>query len=74
MSGRRIDDHAAWMGKGSEGSVLPLGSKMKQFKSADGNERSGSLDYHDTSEKIEGDQEHGIGKAKAHKTKPGYRN
>jgi hypothetical protein len=74
MAGRKIDDHSAWMGKGSEGSVLPLSSKMKQFSSAGGNERSGSLDYHDTTEEIERDQEHGIGKAKSHKLKPGYRN
>jgi hypothetical protein len=72
MSGRRIDDHTAWMGKGSGGSVLPLGSKMKQMSSAEG---AGSLDsYEDTSEKIKAQQELNIRKAKSEGRKDLYRN
>ena len=70
MAGRRIDDHSFWAGKGSGGSVLPLGSKMKQESSAEG---AGSLGkYEDTTETIKSQQEMGIGKAKSHPMKPGY--
>ena len=72
MSGRRIDDHGSWVGKGSK-YPFPEGNKMKEFKSADG---SGDLDamYRDTSEDIYKDQEMGNKKIKSHAIKPGYRN
>lgn len=63
MSGRRIDDHAAWMGKGSGGSVLPLGSKMKQMTSAEGGGAMGM--YEDTSEAIKAQQDGNIRKMKS---------
>lgn len=72
MSGRRIDDHSAWMGKGSGGSVLPLGSKMKQMSSAEG---AGALgQYEDTSEQIKAQQELNIRKAKQQDQRAHYRN
>ena len=71
MAGKRIDDHAAWCGKGSGGSVLPLGSKMKQMSSAEG---SGSLShYEDTSETIKSQQEMNVRKAKSQPQKAGHR-
>ncbi len=72
MSGRRIDDHSAWMGKGSGGSVLPLGSKMKQMTSAEGAGAVGM--YEDTAEQIKANQELNIRKAKAQNHKSLYRN
>jgi len=71
MSGRRIDDHASFAGKGGK-YPLPDGNKMKGFKSAEGSGHVGS-EYHDTSEEIMQDQEKGDSKAKSHKMKPGYR-
>ena len=73
MAGRRIDDHQSWIGSGGA-YPLPLGNKMKAERSAGGNEKSGSLDYPDTTEHIHRDQEHGMSKAKAHPHKSGYRN
>jgi hypothetical protein len=72
MSGRRIDDHASFAGKGGK-MVLPEGNKIKQYKSADGSGHIGTM-YPDTSEKIMEDQKKGDAKAKAHAIKPGYRN
>lgn len=74
MAGRRIDDHSDWIGARKAGVPLPMESKMKEYKSASGNEASGSLDYPDTSESIHRDQEHGMSKMKSSKIKPGYRN
>ena len=72
MAGRRIDDHSSWMGKGSEGSVLPLGCKMKQMTSAEG---AGSLGtYEDTAEQIKAQQELNIRKAKGQGQRTHYRN
>ena len=72
MSGRKIDDHSFWAGKGSEGSVLPLGSKMKRESSAEG--AGAEMDYEDTSSKIQSQQETAVRKARSHEMKPGYRN
>lgn len=72
MSGRRVDDHSAWCGKGSGGSVLPLGSKMKQMSSAEGAGALGT--YEDTSEQIKAQQELNIRKAKAQDQRVHYRN
>lgn len=70
--GTRIDDHSFWAGKGSGGSVLPMGSKMKQERSAEG--AGGMAVYEDTTEKIKAQQDEGIRKANSHKQKPSYRN
>lgn len=70
--GRRIDDHSSWVGKGSGGSVFPLGSKMKEERSAEG--AGAVMEYEDTTEKIKAQQDMGISKAKAHKQKPMHRN
>lgn len=72
MAGRRIDDHRSFAGERGKDYPLPVGNKMKGFKSAEG---AGSVaDYPDTSEAIHADQVKGEAKAKAHKMKPGYRN
>ena len=71
MSGRKINDHASFAGKGGK-YPLPEGNKMKEFRSAEG---SGKMDdsYPDTSEGIHRDQMHGDSKVKGHKMKTGYR-
>lgn len=71
MSGRRIDDHASFAGKGGK-YPLPEGNKMKEYRSAEGDGHVGS-EYPDTSEMIHRDQEKGDSKSKAHPMKPGYR-
>lgn len=73
MSGRRIDDHSAWMGGKKAGVPLPMESKMKEMKSASGQAETGREFYPDTQEDIERVQEEGISKSKSHKMKPGYR-
>lgn len=71
MSNRtRIDDHASWMGKGSE-YPLPKESKMKRVESAEGD--GGIMDYPDTNESIVRDQRAGAAKMKSKPMKPGYR-
>jgi len=70
--GKKINDHSFWAGKGSGGSVLPVGCKMKQESSAEG--AGGISTYEDTTEKIKSQQEQGISKAKGHAQKPSYRN
>lgn len=72
MSGRRIDDHSSWIGGGSKGSVFAEGVKIKNESSAEGAGAVGK--YEDTTETIKSQQEMGIGKAKSHPMKPGYRN
>lgn len=71
MSGRRINDHSSWVGKGSGGSVLPLGSKMKQMSSATGAGALGA--YEDTSEAIKSQQDGVISKAKSQPMKAHFR-
>ena len=64
MSGRKINDHSNWVGKGSKGVVFPSGAKMKEESSAEG---AGSLSkYEDTTETIKSQQESGIRKARSH--------
>ena len=71
MAGRRIDDHSFWAGKGSNGSVFPMGAKSKPESSAEG---AGALNmYEDTTEAIKTQQKMGIGKAKAHPQKAHHR-
>lgn len=72
MSGRRIDDHSNWIGKGSKDSVLPKGVHVKQEKD-DGMKNHLSA-YEDTTEAIERQQEMGIKKMKSHNQKPLHRN
>lgn len=71
MSGRRIDDHASFAGKGGK-YPLPEGNKMKSYSSAQGAGELGSK-YPDTSEDIHRDQMMNDSKAKAHPMKPGHR-
>jgi len=73
MSGRRIDDHSFWAGGPGKNSVLPDGPhKTKPETSAVG---AGSvMRYEDTTERIKGTQDAGIGKIKGRPMKPGYRN
>lgn len=70
--GRKINDHSSWMGKGSNGSVFPMGAKNKSESSAEG--AAELMKYEDTTEAIRGVQEQAKGKVKAHALKSGYRN
>lgn len=70
--GRRIDDHSSWAGSSSKESPLPMGSKMKQYSSAEG--AGSEMDYEDTTEKVKSQQEMGVGKVKSHPMKPLHRN
>ena len=70
--GQRIDDHSSWMGKGANGSVFPMGAKVKMESSAEG---SGAVSkYEDTTETIKAQQNMNISKAKSHVIQPGYIN
>lgn len=71
--GQRIDDHSFWAGKGSNGSVFPIGAKTKMESSAEG---AGSVTkYEDTTERIRSAQVEGDKKIKGHQGKlPVYRN
>ncbi len=52
--GQRINDHSFWAGKGSNGSVFPMGAKVKNESSAEG---VGKLSkYEDTTEAIKSQQ------------------
>ena len=72
MAGRSIHDKGGM--PASSDALMKSKTHTKHFSSAGGNEKSGSLDYPDTTEKVRADQEHGIRKANAHKMKDGYRN
>ncbi len=70
MGGMRIDDHKFFAGSGSP--KFPVGNKTKEYSSAEG---AGAVrEYEDTTEKIKEQQVKGIGKAKSHPQKAGYRN
>lgn len=71
--GMSIDDHSFWAGKGSNGSVFPMGAKTKQEMSAGG---AGELPkYEDTTERIKASQEMAKSKVKSHQGRlPEYRN
>jgi hypothetical protein len=73
MSGRRIDDHSSWMGKGGAYPLPDGPHKLKAERSAEGAGHLGST-YPDTTEDILRDQDAGISKAEGRKIKPGYRN
>jgi hypothetical protein len=72
MAGRRIDDHSSWIGKGSDGTVFPMGAKLKSESSSDG---FGALNkYEDTTETIKSQQMAAKAKVASHPHKPGTRN
>ncbi len=70
--GQKIKDHAWWGGKGANGSVFPMGAKVKNESSAEGDGAVGK--YEDTTEAIKMQQMESVKKAKAHPMKTGYRN
>jgi len=71
--GQRIDDHSFWAGKGANGSVFPMGAKVKNESSAEG---AGSvMKYEDTSARIKQAQMDAVKDVKKHQGKlPEYRN
>ncbi len=72
MAGKRIDDHSSWIGKGSDGTVFPMGVKLKGESSAEG---AGALNkYEDTTEAIKSQQVASKAKVAAYPHKPGTRN
>ena len=72
MAGQRIDDQGSWIGKGSNGTVFPMGVKIKNESSAEG---AGALNkYEDTTEAIKSQQMAGKAKVASHPLKAGYRN
>ena len=67
-----INDHSSWMGKGANGSVFPMGAKVKNESSAEG---SGHVsNYEDTTEAIKKQQTISKEKVKSHPMKSNYRN
>lgn len=71
MAGRRIDDHGSWIGKGSDGTVFPMGCKVKNESSAMGD--GGLSHYEDTTEAIKAQQMENTKKMKSHAMRSGYR-
>jgi len=72
MGGQKINDHSFWAGKGSNGSVFPMGAKVKNESSAEG---IGALSkYEDTTEAIKSQQMMNKSKVNSHPQKAGYRN
>lgn len=68
---QRIDDHSAWMGSRGKEYPLPMGSKMKSERSAEGAGKLG--EYDQTNEDIVRDQSAGDSKIKSKPMKSGYR-
>jgi hypothetical protein len=68
--GQRIDDHASFAGKGGK-YPLPVGNKMKEYRSAEGAGKES--DFDDTSEAIHRDQQAGASKLRGKQLRPGYR-
>lgn len=69
MSGRRIEDYGGM--PHTSDMAMASKNKVKHYSSAEG---AGHLEgYSDTTELVERDQEHGVGKIKARPLKPGYR-
>lgn len=72
MGGRHINDHASWVGKGSDGVVFPSGAKMKKEHGAEG---FGALSYYeDTNETIVRQQDMAKKKVHGHPRKDLNRN
>lgn len=72
MGGRKIDDHSFWAGGAGKGTVMPDGAKTKMVDSAEG--AGEVMKYEDTNETIVSQQKMGVGKAKSHPMKSGFRN
>lgn len=72
MSGRRMDDHSFWAGGRKAGFPMPMETKTKEERSAEGAGHLGS-EYPDTTEAIKRDQGYGDSKIKGRKMKSGYR-
>lgn len=68
---QKINDHSAWMGSRGKEYPLPMGSKMKSERSAEGAGKLG--EYDQTNEDIVRDQSAGDGKIKGRSMKPGYK-
>ena len=72
MSGKRIDDHSFFAGKGSAKSVLPSEKKVMSYPNVNG---CGELSmYEDTDESIRHQQKMNVSKAKGHSQKAYYNN
>ncbi len=70
--GQKINDHSFWAGGKSKESIAPMGVKSKMQATPTG---AGDLSkYEDTQEAIKSAQDESIRKAKAHSSKPQYRN
>lgn len=69
--GRKINDHAFWAGGKSKESPMPMQSKMKQERSAEGDGHEPY--YEDTTEAIKSSQDMAAKKAKSLKMKDGFR-
>ena len=72
MSGRRIDDHGSWMGKGSKASVFAEGVKSKEIPASMG--AGEMMNYPDTEDLIHRDQEKSVKKIHGRSMKDGERN
>jgi len=72
MSGRRIDDHSSWIGKGKDGVVYPTGAKM--MKESQASSFGGLSHYEDTTESIKSQQNMNTSKVHGHPQKVGHRN
>ena len=71
MSGRKIDDHSFWAGKGGKDHVLPKGVHVKHMSDS---EHAGAMNhYEDTEEAIHKTQNASASKVKSHSPKENYR-
>jgi hypothetical protein len=70
MSGRKINDHSSWVGKGKN-TVLPDGAKTMQQTPVEG--FGGLSNYQDTTETIRAQQEMSKKKVHGHPQKTGHR-
>lgn len=72
MSGRRIDDHSSWVGKGADGVVYPTGAKHKKEDDVEG--AGGDFTYPDTAEDIRKSQKRAVSQLKGYSRNPMNRN
>lgn len=71
MSGRRIDDHSFWAGKGNDRSIFPEGVHTKGEDSAEG---AGAVrEYQDTTDSIKRVQDDCVREIKRRPLKSGDR-
>jgi hypothetical protein len=73
MAGKRIDDHASWVGAAPKGEVFPHGPHKTKMESSAMSDGSLSK-YEDTTEEIKAQQEMAKRKASGHPQKPLHRN